>query len=79
MWQIWRIGDRDLVGKKPVGKRHLARPRCKWQDNIKFGLLRNGIDGAWTGSEKMAGSCECDNKPPDSIKCGEFLDYLRTY
>ena len=23
-------------------------------------------------------ACECGNKPLNSIKCGEFLDYLRT-
>ena len=26
----------------------------------------------------MAGTCECANEPSGSIKCGEFLDYLRT-
>jgi hypothetical protein len=24
----------------------------------------------------VAGSCEHDNEPSGSIKCGEFLDYL---
>ena len=26
----------------------------------------------------MAGTRECGNEPSGSIKCGEFLDYLRT-
>ena len=26
----------------------------------------------------MAGSCECGNEPSGSIKCGEFLNWLRT-
>ena len=26
----------------------------------------------------MAGSCDCGNEPSGSIKCGEFLDLLRT-
>ena len=26
----------------------------------------------------MAGSCECGKKHSSFIKCGEFLDYLRT-
>ena len=26
----------------------------------------------------MAETCECGNEPSGSIKCGEFLDYLKT-
>ena len=26
----------------------------------------------------MAGSCECGDERSDSIKCGEFLDWLPT-
>ena len=26
----------------------------------------------------MAGTCECGNEQSGSIKCGEFLDYLKT-
>ena len=26
----------------------------------------------------MADACECGNEPSGSIKCGEFLDWLRT-
>jgi hypothetical protein len=26
----------------------------------------------------VAGTCECGNEPSGSIKCGEFLDQLRT-
>ena len=26
----------------------------------------------------MAGNCECDNEASGSLKCVEFLDYLRT-
>jgi len=26
----------------------------------------------------VAGTCKCDNEHLVSIKCGEFLDYLRT-
>jgi hypothetical protein len=26
----------------------------------------------------VAGTFECGNEPSGSIKCGEFLDYLRT-
>jgi hypothetical protein len=37
-----------------------------------------GLDRAGTGYGQVAGTCEYDNKPSGSIKCGEFLDYLRT-
>jgi hypothetical protein len=36
---------RVLVGK-PECKRPLARPRCRWEDNIKMDLREIGIDGA---------------------------------
>ena len=26
----------------------------------------------------MAGTCNCGNEPSGSIKCGEFLDLLKT-
>jgi hypothetical protein len=32
----------------------------------------------WVRLGQMAVSLECGNKPPGSIKCGVFLDYLRT-
>ena len=33
---------------KPEGKRELARPRRRWEDNIKMVLQEVGC-GAWTG------------------------------
>jgi hypothetical protein len=27
--------------------------------------------------ERWRGACECGNEPSGSIKCGEFLDWLR--
>jgi hypothetical protein len=74
------MGDRKgvyrvLVGK-PEGNRPLGRPRCRLEDNIKMDLQDVGI---WTGSNwSRTGTCECDNKPLGSIKCGEFLDWLKT-
>jgi hypothetical protein len=33
----------------------------------------------WTGSIWLrTGACESDKEPSGSIKCGEFLDYLKT-
>ena len=37
---------RVLVGK-PEGKRPLARPRRRWEDNIKIDLREMGGGGAW--------------------------------
>ena len=28
--------------------------------------------------ELVAGTCECGNEPSGSIKCGEFIDWLKT-
>jgi len=42
---------RVLVGK-PEGKRQLGRPRRRWEDNIKKGLLvvgRGGMDRVGSG------------------------------
>ena len=51
---------------KPQGKR---RPRHRREDNIKTGLL----DRSGSGQGQVAGTCECSNEPPGSIKCREFL------
>ena len=36
--------------------------------------------GIWAGSGKgqVEGICKCGNEPSGFIKCGEFLDQLRT-
>jgi hypothetical protein len=37
-----------------------------------------GMDStSGSGLGLVAGTCECGNELSDSIKCGEFLDYLR--
>jgi hypothetical protein len=78
------MGDRKgiyrvLVGK-PEGKRPLGRPRCRLEDNIKMDLQEVGIGLDQAGSEhgQAAGTCECDKENSGSIKCGEFLDWLKT-
>jgi hypothetical protein len=38
---------RVLVGK-PEGKRPLGRPRCIWEDNIRW-IFRKWDVGVWTG------------------------------
>jgi len=44
-----RRGVYRVLVRKPVGKRPLGRPRCRWEDNIKMdvqevicGVLRTG-------------------------------------
>ena len=42
-----RNAYRVLVGK-PEGKRHLGRPKRRWEDNIKINLREVGCDpGDW--------------------------------
>jgi hypothetical protein len=63
-----------LVGK-PERKKPRGRPRRKWEDNIKMDLQEVGCGGMdWM----VAGTCECGIELSGSVKCGEFLDYLRT-
>ena len=52
---VTRMGEergayRVLVGK-PVGKRPLGRPRCRWVDNIGMDLqeVERGLDRAGSG------------------------------
>jgi hypothetical protein len=58
-----------LVGR-PEGRRPLGRHRRRWEDNIKMDLREIGFE------DVVAGSCEHGNEPSNSIKFGEFLDYL---
>jgi hypothetical protein len=61
------LGEGDYLGDPGVdGKIILKWIFKKW-------------NGAWTGLTwvrigQVAGSCECGNEPPGSIKYGEFLD-----
>ena len=43
-----------------------------------FGMRRPGLDWSGWGWGQVAVSCECGNEPSSSIKCGEFLDLLKT-
>ena len=85
---VARLGEKRDVYRVLVGKHErkkpLGRPRRRWEDNIKVDLqavecgkghVLDRIASRW---RQMAGTCEYRNKPSDSIKCGKFLDYLRT-
>jgi hypothetical protein len=39
---------------------------------------KHRLDQSGSGQGKAAGCCECGDEPSGSIKCGEFLEYLRT-
>jgi hypothetical protein len=41
-------------------------------------MEEHGLDLSGSGQGQVAGSCECGSEPAVSIKCGEFLDDLRT-
>jgi hypothetical protein len=47
------------------------------ENNINAALQEVGC-GVWTGLSwlwiQVVGTCECDNEPSGSMKCGEFLD-----
>ena len=36
------------------------------------------MDRSGSGQGQVAGTCECGNESSGSIKCGGFLDWLRT-
>jgi hypothetical protein len=44
----------------------------------KLIFFRSVLDRAGSGYGQMAVTCECGNEPLGYIKCGEFLDYLKT-
>jgi hypothetical protein len=67
-----------LVGQ-PKGKRALARPRRRWEDNIKADLQDVGCGGMdWIGlaqdRDEWRALVNAVNEPLGSIKRGEFLD-----
>jgi hypothetical protein len=64
------------------GKRPIERLRRRWKDNIKIDLQKvcweHRLYWCVSGYEKLAGCCESGTEPSGSIKCGKFLDLLRT-
>ncbi|KAJ4434432.1 hypothetical protein ANN_22994 [Periplaneta americana] len=60
-----------LVGR-PKGKRHLRRPRCRWEDNIKMDLMEeyDGMD--WINvaqvRDRWLAYVRVNNEPPGSQK-----------
>jgi len=72
-----RRGVGRVLVRKPQGKRPLGRPRRKWEDNIKMDLQEVGCGGMeWIDQAQDRDRWRA--LLSGSIKCGEFLDYLRT-
>jgi hypothetical protein len=42
------------------------------------GIWGHGLDRSGSGQGQVVGTCECGNAISGSIKCGEFLEWLRT-
>ena len=69
---VERRGVYRVLVEKPEGKKPHGRPRRRWNFTV-------WDIGVWTGSSWLGiGTGECSNEPSGSIKCGEFLDLLRT-
>jgi hypothetical protein len=72
---------RVLVGNAE-GRRPLERHRRRWDDNVKTNLRelggKHGLDRSGSVYGQVAGFFECGKEPSGSIKCGEFLEQLRT-
>jgi len=73
----------ENFGGDTWGSRPLGRPRHRWQDTMKMDIREIGWDGAgidFYGLEQgqVVGCSEYGNACLDSLKCGEFLDYLKT-
>jgi hypothetical protein len=55
-----------------------ARIILKWILE-KLNIAGGGMDWIDLAQERqLVGTCECGNEPLGSIKCGEFLELLRT-
>ena len=66
---------------KPERKRHLGRPRRRWEYNIKTDLREVGCDpGDWidlADDIPMANLCKGSNEPPGSLKANTLYSEIR--
>jgi len=70
-----------VLVRKPEGKNHLEDPGIDGKIILRW-IIRKWDVGAWTGLIWLrigpgGDTCKCGNEPLGSIKCGEFLDWLR--
>jgi len=69
---VGKPGERDHLGDPGIdGRIILIWIFRKWDVGC-------GLDRAGPGYGQVAGTCDCGNEPSGSIKCGEFLDSLKT-
>ena len=74
-----RRGVYRVLAGKPEGKRPLERPRHRWEDNIKMDLQKVGCGGmGWIELAQDRDRWQAVVTAVMNLKCGEFLDYLRT-
>ena len=67
----WTLTD-TLVGPKQR-KRDVSKDGYSGSRMWGYGLDRPG-----SGYGQVAGTCACCNEPSGSIKCEEFIDWLKT-
>ena len=79
---VIRGTQRVLVGR-PEGRNHLEDPGVDGRIILKCIFERldggNGLDLYGSGQGQVADFCQYSDQPSGSIKCGEFLEYLRTF
>jgi hypothetical protein len=66
------LRERDHLEDPGVDGRKILRWNFRKWDCGVMELTRAG-----SGWGQVAGTCECGDEPSGSIKCGEFLDWLR--
>jgi hypothetical protein len=68
--------------RRPEGRKTLGKPSVDGRIILKSIFEKrdggHGLHRSGSRYREVAGCCECDNEPSGSIKCGEFLEWLRT-
>ena len=57
---------------------HDFRATLRLLENLGTASKHTHTHISGSGQGQLEGTCKCSNEPSGSIKCGEFLDYLRT-